>query len=87
MISVSDSGNLDCSHTHSLLLPSTDPEVPNSANIKLVTCSSLLFMRLQISGILAKIVFLFPSLKHCALIKIRLYRSISLEADKPAVEE
>ena len=30
-----------------------------------VTCSSLLFIRLQISGMLAKMVFLLPSRRHC----------------------
>lgn len=38
------------------LLPSTEPLVPNSANKKDVTCSSVRFIRLQISEILAKIV-------------------------------
>ena len=45
--------------------PSTDPVVPISANINWMTCSGCLCMRLQISGILAKIVFLFPSRMIC----------------------
>ena len=45
--------------------PSTEPDVPNSANKNCVTCSSLRFIRLQISAIFAKIVFLLPSRRHC----------------------
>lgn len=47
------------------LLPSTLPLVPNSANRNWVTWSSCLFIFLQISLMLAKIVFLFPSLSTC----------------------
>lgn len=46
------------------LEPSTLPLVPNSANKNCVTCSSVRFIRLQISAMLAKMVFLLPSRRH-----------------------
>lgn len=45
--------------------PSIEPLVPISANRNWVMCSSERFNRFAISGRLAKIVFLFPSRKHC----------------------
>ena len=49
----------------SRLLPSTEPLVPSSANRYAVTCSSDLFMRLQMSARFPKMVFLLPSRMHC----------------------
>jgi hypothetical protein len=46
-------------------LPSTEPEVPSSASRYRVMWSSVRFMRLATSVMLAKMVFLLPSRMHC----------------------